>query len=96
MANMGWSIHWQLQPSFGKKAQISWDLTTANKPSTDGQTERVNRVIEQMLRRYVSPAMNDWDKCLGMAQFAINNAWHELKTASILAVHVLAMCQLNY
>ena len=63
--------------ALAKRLKISWDLTTAYKPSTDGQTERVNRVVEQMLRHYVSPAMNDWDKCLGMAQFAINNAWHE-------------------
>ena len=54
---------------------ISWRLSTARHPQTDGQTERVNRVIEDVLRHFVSPNMTDWDRCL--AQFAINNAWHE-------------------
>ena len=30
-----------------------------------------------MLRHYVSPQMDDWDKHLGMIHFAINNAWQE-------------------
>ena len=56
---------------------ISWRLSTARHPQTDGQTERVNRVIEDVLRHFVSPNMTDWDKCLCLLQFAINNAWHE-------------------
>ena len=43
---------------------ISWHLSTARHPQTDGQTERVNRVIEDVLRHFVSPNMTDWDTCL--------------------------------
>ena len=30
-------------------------------PQTDGQTERANRSIEEMLRAYVGKRQNDWD-----------------------------------
>ena len=49
--------------------------STAFHPQTGGQHERVNRILEEMLRAYVSPAMDDWDDHLAMAEFAINNAW---------------------
>ena len=56
---------------------ITWNLSTARHPQTDGQTERANRIIEDILRHFVSPNMIDWDKHLCMAQFAMNSAWHE-------------------
>ena len=56
---------------------IKWNLSTARHPQTDGQTERVNRVIEDVMRHFVSPKMLDWDSWLCLAQFAIHNAWHE-------------------
>ena len=52
-------------------------LSTAYHPQTDGQTERVNRVLEDMLRMYVSSNQTDWDTKLSCAEFAINNADHE-------------------
>ena len=51
--------------------------TTAFHPQSDGQTERVNRVLNDMLRHYVNPVQSDWDMFLSTAEFAINNAWHE-------------------
>ena len=52
-------------------------LSTAYHPQTDGQTERVNRVLEDMLRHYVSSSQDDWDELLDMAEFAVNNAHQE-------------------
>ena len=52
-------------------------MSTAYHPQTDGQTERANRVLEEMLRQYVSPHHDDWDEHLDMAEFAINDAWQE-------------------
>ena len=37
------------------------NLSTANHPQTDGQTERVNQVLEDMLRAYVSKKQSDWE-----------------------------------
>ena len=52
-------------------------MSTAYHPQTDGQTERANRVVEEVLRHYVNPRQSDWDELLGMVEFAINNSWHE-------------------
>lgn len=50
-------------------------MSTADHPQTDGQTERVNRVLEDILRSY-SHAFTYWSECLPMAEFAINNTVH--------------------
>ena len=52
-------------------------LSTAYHPQSDGQTERVNRTLEDMLRHWCSPDHDDWDDHLKLAEFATNNAWHE-------------------
>jgi RNase H-like domain found in reverse transcriptase/Reverse transcriptase (RNA-dependent DNA polymerase)/Integrase zinc binding domain/Chromo (CHRromatin Organisation MOdifier) domain/Retroviral aspartyl protease len=49
-------------------------LSTAYHPQTDGQTERTNRTLEQMLRSYVNYRQDNWDTLLGPAEFAYNNA----------------------
>jgi hypothetical protein len=49
-------------------------LSTAFHPQTGGQHERMNRVLEEMLRHYVSADHTDWDTHLSMAEFAINNS----------------------
>jgi len=53
------------------------NLSSAFHPQTDGQSERVNRVLEQMLRCVVSPTQDDWDEHLAAAEFAVNNSVHE-------------------
>ena len=57
--------------------QIKRSMSTAYHPQSDGQMERMNRVLEDMLRHYVSPNQTDWDKHLPMVEFAINNAYQE-------------------
>ena len=52
-------------------------MSTAFHPQTDGQTERTNRVMEDMLRHYVGARHDDWDDCLTAAEFAINNSYQE-------------------
>jgi hypothetical protein len=52
-------------------------LSSAYHPQTDGQTERANRTLEEMLRAYVQPDHTDWDEHLACAEFAINNSWHK-------------------
>ena len=53
---------------------IDLGLSTAYHPQTDGQTEVANRVIEDMLRHYINPTLDDWDLHLPCAEFAINNS----------------------
>jgi len=60
-----------------QELNINQLLSTAYHPQTDGQTERVNRVLEDTLRHFVSPLQDDWHRLLSAVEFAINNAKHE-------------------
>ena len=60
-------------------------MSTAFHPQTDKQTERVNRILEDMLRHYVSPTQDDWDLYLSLVEFSYNNAWQEsIKTTPFM------------
>ena len=62
---------WQeVQRLLGTKVRLS----TAFHPQTDGQTERMNRLLEETLRHYVNPSQDDWDEHLPLIEFAINNS----------------------
>ncbi|KAG2877325.1 hypothetical protein PC114_g23700 [Phytophthora cactorum] len=50
-------------------------MSTADHPQTDGQTERVNRVLSDVLKSYAH-SFQQWSDCLPMAEFAINNSVH--------------------
>ena len=52
-------------------------MSTAHHPQTDGQTERMNRVVEETLRHYVNDRQNDWNLLLPRVEFAINNLHQE-------------------
>ena len=51
------------------------NLSTAFHPQTDGQTERMNSTLEDMLRHYVSPDQKDWDNFLSLAEFSMNRCY---------------------
>lgn len=53
------------------------NMSTSFHAQTDGQTERVNRVVEEILRHYVSENQDDWDTMLPVVEYAINTAQHE-------------------
>ena len=50
-------------------------MSTAFHPQSDGQTERMNRFVEEILRAQVSFTQSDWDQHIQMAAFAINNSY---------------------
>ena len=50
-------------------------MSTAAHPETDGQTERVYRVLEDVLRSYAT-SLTSWSAFLPLAEFALNNAVH--------------------
>ncbi|SPC61023.1 uncharacterized protein UHOD_12395 [Ustilago sp. UG-2017b] len=51
-------------------------LSTAYHPQTDGQTERVNQVVEQYLRMYCNYEQDDWADLLKTVAFVYNNTVH--------------------
>jgi hypothetical protein len=44
-------------------------------PESDGQTERVNRVIEDILRMYVMEKPSKWEDYLNLVKFTYNNGY---------------------
>jgi transposase InsO family protein len=57
-------------------------------PQTDGETERVNQIVEDVLRAYVIHFDKSWDKSLALAEFAYNNSYQaSLKMAPFEALY---------
>ena len=51
------------------------NFSTAFHPQTDGQTERVNQILEDMLRACALAYKRSWDKSLPYAEFSYNNSY---------------------
>jgi hypothetical protein len=74
----------QLQYALGTKLIRS----SAYHPQTDGQTERVNQILEDMLRACALQYDENWDKCLSLAEFSYNNNYQtSLKMAPFEALY---------
>ena len=52
------------------------DISTADHSQTDGQTERVNRVINDILRSVCADTPMHWSSMLPVVEFALKNAVH--------------------
>jgi hypothetical protein len=52
---------------------ITWNLSTAFHPQTDGQTEHLNSVLEQYLCGYCNYQQDNWAELLSMVEFSYNN-----------------------
>jgi hypothetical protein len=74
----------QLQYTLGTKLIRS----SAYHPQTDGQTERVNQNLKDMLRACVLQYDKNWDKCLSLVEFSYNNSYQtSLKMAPFEALY---------
>jgi transposase InsO family protein len=49
--------------------------SSAFHPQTDGQTERVNQILEDNLRACVLEHQGSWDKNMSWAKFSYNNSY---------------------
>jgi hypothetical protein len=62
--------------------------SSAYHPQTDGQTERVNQIIEDMLRVCVPNDGSKWDQHLPLVEFSNNNSYQEIiKMSSFKALY---------
>ena len=66
------SEFWRFVP---KTLETRLKMSASDHPETDGQTERPNRVLVEILRGYVHSFLN-WSEFLPMVEFAINNSVH--------------------
>nr|ADB85355.1 putative retrotransposon protein [Phyllostachys edulis] len=67
----GLSVCMSLHEALGTHLNFS----TAYHPQTDGQTERVNQILEDMLRACALTNATHWDKSLPYAEFSYNNSY---------------------
>ncbi|KAL4022969.1 hypothetical protein IC575_016715 [Cucumis melo] len=51
------------------------DFSTTFHPQTDGQTERLNHILEDMLRACVLDFSGSWDSYLYLMEFTYNNSY---------------------
>jgi hypothetical protein len=63
----------ELHKSLGTKLLHS----LAYHPQTSGQIERVNQILEDMLRARVLEILKKWDECLPLTEFSYNNSYQE-------------------
>ena len=61
-----------LQEALG--TELSYESTCH--PQSDGQTERVNQILEDMLRACVLDFQGSWEDHLPLVEFAYNNSFH--------------------
>lgn len=67
---------------------VKHNASTAFHPESDGQTERVNQVLEQYLRCFISYQQDNWVSLLPTAEFSYNNTHHEsTKTSPFMALY---------
>jgi transposase InsO family protein len=52
-------------------------FSSAYHPQTDGQNERVNQILKDMLRACALQYGRSWDKNLPYAEFSYNNSYQE-------------------
>jgi hypothetical protein len=51
------------------------NFSSAYHPQTDGQTERTNQILEDMLRACALKYEKSWDKILPYAEFLYKNSY---------------------
>ncbi|WVZ49811.1 hypothetical protein U9M48_001137 [Paspalum notatum var. saurae] len=61
--------------SLHKVMDTKLDYSTAYHPQTDGQTERVNQLLEDLLRACVLTYGPNWEASLPFAEFSYNNSY---------------------
>ena len=62
----------QVMKDICKRLGIQPQLSTAYHPQTDGQTERINRDLQQYLHIFTSEKQDEWVNWLPLTQFSYN------------------------
>ena len=79
--------HWKLTQTMGVSSPLDFgkvsnamgtriSFSTAFHPQSSGQVERVNQILEDMLRAFVISFGMGWGKCLPFVEFAYNSSYH--------------------
>jgi transposase InsO family protein len=69
----------QFTSKFWERLHETWDtqlhFSSAYHPQTNGQIERVNQILEDILRACALQYGRSWDKSLSYADFSYNNSY---------------------
>jgi hypothetical protein len=81
MSNRGTQFTLRFWERFHETLDTQLHFSSAYHTHTDGQIERVNQILEDMLRTCAMQYRRSWDKSLSYAEFFYNNSFQEsLKT----------------
>jgi len=61
--------------SFQEALGTQLNFSTAYHPETDGQTERTNQTLEEMLHMYLMDQQKHWGEFFLLVEFAYNNSY---------------------
>ena len=74
--------------SFHEKMDMKLKFSLVYHPQTDGQAERTNQVLEDMLRACALQHGSSWDKSLPYVEFSYKNSYQaSLKMSPFEALH---------
>jgi hypothetical protein len=68
-------------------------FSSAYHPQTDGQTKRINQILEDMLRAFALQYGRSWDKSLPYAEFFYNNSYQESLKMALFEMLYGRRCQ---
>jgi hypothetical protein len=70
-------VHFQFLKGLFKGFGKNINFSTTYHPESDGKIERINRIIEDMLRMYVMETPSTWEDYIYLVEFAYKNASQE-------------------
>ena len=59
-----------------KKLGTTLSMSSTDHPQSDGHTERVNQISEDMLQAYIGAKPTKWERYLQILEFAYNSSKH--------------------
>jgi hypothetical protein len=68
-------------------------FSSAYHPQIDGQTERINQILEDMLRACALQYGRSWDKSMSYAEFCYNNSYQESLKMALLEMLYARRCR---
>jgi hypothetical protein len=75
MSDRGLQFTSKLWEKLHESMDTKLNFSSAYHPQTDGQTERTNQILEDMLRACSLKYGKSWDKSLPYAEFSYNNSY---------------------
>ncbi|GBG70050.1 hypothetical protein CBR_g4878 [Chara braunii] len=66
----------ELWQSTAEQMGTKLQMTSGNRPESNGQAKQMNRVVQHLLRHYIKPSQDDWDEKLPLVASLYNNVVH--------------------